>query len=72
MEKVGFGRVRVYPKFEMSGTGISGIEKVGFGRVRGYPKFRVRAGISGMKKINFLALNATFVKFKTKNVFYVV
>ena len=55
----------------MSGTGISGIEKVGFGRVR-VLKLRVRAGISGMKKINFLALNATFVKFKTKNVFYVV
>ena len=49
MEKVGFGRVRVYPKFEMSGTGISGIEKLGFGRVR-VLKVRVRADISGMKK----------------------
>ena len=43
MEKVGFGRVRVYPKFEMSGSGISGIGKVAFGRVL---KFRV-SGIFG-------------------------
>ena len=27
MEKVGFGRVRVYPNFQMSGSGMSGIEK---------------------------------------------
>ena len=33
MEKVWFGRVRVYPNFQMSGSGISGIEKVGFWRV---------------------------------------
>ena len=32
--EVGFGRVRVYPKFEMSGSGTSGIDKLGFGRVR--------------------------------------
>ena len=32
MEKVGFGRVWVYPNFLMSGSGISGIGKVGFGR----------------------------------------
>ena len=42
MEKEGFGRVRVYPKFEMSGSGISGIDKLGFGRVR-VLKLRVRA-----------------------------
>ena len=33
MEKVGFRRVRVYPNFQMSGPGMSGIEKVEFGRV---------------------------------------
>ena len=33
MEKVGFGRVRVYQNFQMSGSGMSGIGKVGFGRV---------------------------------------
>ena len=32
MEKVGFGRVRLYPNFQMSGSGMSSIEKVGFGR----------------------------------------
>ena len=30
MEKVGFGKVRVYPNFQMSGSGMSGIGKVGF------------------------------------------
>ena len=35
-EKVGFGRVREFPKFEKSGSGMSGIEKT-----------RVRAGIFG-------------------------
>ena len=35
-EKVGFGRVREFPKFEKSGSGLSGIEKT-----------RVRAGIFG-------------------------
>ena len=53
MEKVGFGRVRIYPKFEMSGTGISGMRGVGFGRVR-VLKFQVRAGISGIEKAIFL------------------
>ena len=43
MEKVGFGRVRVYPNFQISGSGMSGIEKVGFGREM---KFRV-SGIFG-------------------------
>ena len=43
IEKVGCGRVRVYPNFQMSGSGMSGIEKVGFGRE---PKFRV-SGIFG-------------------------
>ena len=33
IEKVGFGRVRVYSNFQMSGSGMSGIGKVGFGRV---------------------------------------
>ena len=33
MEKDGFGRVRVFPNFQMSGSGMSGIGKVGFGRV---------------------------------------
>ena len=32
MEKVGFGRVRVYQNFQMSGSGMSGIGKVGFGQ----------------------------------------
>ena len=32
MEKVGFGRVREFPKFENSGSGITGVKKVGFGR----------------------------------------
>ena len=49
MDKVGFGRVRVYPKSEMSGTGMSGTRGVGFGRVR-VLKFRVRAGILGIEK----------------------
>ena len=31
-EKVGFGRVREFPKFENSGSGISGMKKVGFVR----------------------------------------
>ena len=43
MEKVGFARVRVYPNFQMSGSGMSSIGKVGFGRVL---KFRV-SGIFG-------------------------
>ena len=43
MEKVRFGRVRVYPNFQMLGSGMSGIGKVGFGRVL---KFRV-SGIFG-------------------------
>ena len=33
MEKVRFGRGRVYPNFQKSGWGMSGIGKVGFGRV---------------------------------------
>ena len=32
MEKVGFGRVRVYPNSQMSGSGMSGIEKSGSDR----------------------------------------
>ena len=28
-EKVGFGRVREFPKFENSGSGISDIKKIG-------------------------------------------
>jgi len=71
MEKVGFGRVRVYPKFEMSGSGISGIDKLGFGRVR-VLKLRVRTSIPGMKKIKSLALNNDFVQFEDKNSLYVV
>ena len=31
-EKVGFGWVREFPKFENPGSGISGLKKVGFGR----------------------------------------
>ena len=34
MKKVVFGRVRVYPTFEMTGSGMSGIGKLGLGRVR--------------------------------------
>ena len=34
IEKVGFGRVRVFPNFEMSGSGITGMEKFRFGRIR--------------------------------------
>ena len=30
-EKVGFGRVREFPKFENSSSGISVMKKVGFG-----------------------------------------
>ena len=37
MEKVAFGRVRVYPNFQMSGSGMSGIESS-----------RVRAGNFGL------------------------
>ena len=32
MEKVRFGRVRVYPNSQKSGLGMSGIRKVGLGR----------------------------------------
>ena len=31
-EKIGFGRVREFTKFEKSGSGISGMNKFGFGR----------------------------------------
>ena len=41
MEKVGFGRVRVYLNFQMLGSGMSGIEKVGFRRLRVYPNFQM-------------------------------
>ena len=68
MEKVGFGRVRVYPNIEISGSGMSGIEKLGFGRVR-VLKVRVRAGISGTKKINFYSLSATFVQLDDTNIY---
>ena len=68
MEKVGFGQVRVYPKIEISGSGMSGIEKLGFERVR-VLKVRVRAGISGMKKISFYSLSATFVQFEDTNIY---
>ena len=32
MEKVGFGRIRVYPNFQMYDSGMSGIGKVRFGQ----------------------------------------
>ena len=31
-EKVGFGRIRKFPKFENPGSSISGMKKDGFGR----------------------------------------
>ena len=66
MKKVGFVRVRAYPKFEKSGTGISGIKGVGFGRVR-VLKFRVRAGISGIEKSNFFSVLAQLMLGQLKN-----
>ena len=66
MEKVGFGRTRVYPKFEMSGSGMSGIRGVGFGRVR-VLNFRVRAGISGIEKSNFFSVLVQLLLEQFKN-----
>ena len=53
-EKIGFGWVREFPKFENSGSGISGMKKVGFGRERGYPNFQKSdSGMSGIGKVEF-------------------
>ena len=49
MEKVGFGRVRLYPNFQLSGSDMSGIGKVWFGRVL---KFRVSLGTESIFSLN--------------------
>ena len=60
MEKVGFGRVWVYPKIQMSITGISGIKNVGFRWVR-VLNLQVRAVISGNDSNSFsVSKKATF------------
>ena len=53
-KKSGSGGLWEFPKFENSGSGISGMKKVGFGRVREFPKFKKSgSGLSVLEKLGF-------------------
>jgi len=59
-EKVRFGRIREFPKFENTGSGISGMEKVGFGR-------ELKSRVSSIFRVELYRVETTMGRVRKKS-----